>query len=145
MLRVVLDANVVASGLITPGGTCGRILAIGARGGAFRMILSPAILREYRRILLYPKVSRYHGLSEAEVRAYVRALEFVSDVVPGALGLEVVASDPDDDKYVVAAVEGMATHVVSGDHHLLDIALHDGVRMISPAMFLHALLKGGAG
>lgn len=139
MLRVVLDANIVVSGLITPGGSSGRILQLVARGESLRTVLSPAIAEEYRRSLLYPKVSRRHGRSEADVSAWVGAMVFRSDIVPGALDLHVVADDPDDDKYLVAAIEGMATHVVSGDHHLLDLGTFQGVRILSPRSLMGLL------
>ena len=47
-MRVVLDTNVVASGIFF-GGQPGRILAAWA-AGEFTLILSPAILAEYRRV-----------------------------------------------------------------------------------------------
>jgi uncharacterized protein len=50
-----------------------------------------------------------------------------------------VSEDPDDNKYVAAAIEGSATFVVSGDPHLLDVNEYQGVRMITPRAFLDFL------
>lgn len=47
-MRVVLDTNVVASGIFF-GGQPGRILDAWA-AGQFTLVLSPAILAEYRRV-----------------------------------------------------------------------------------------------
>lgn len=47
-MRVVLDTNVVASGVFF-GGVPGRILAAWAAGD-FTLVLSPQILAEYRRV-----------------------------------------------------------------------------------------------
>jgi putative PIN family toxin of toxin-antitoxin system len=142
-VRAVLDANVMVSGLITPSGPSGRILDLVARGGRLRTVLSPAIAAEYRRSLLYPKVRVRHGLAEADVDAWIGTFVLLSVVVPDALDLRVVKEDPDDDKYLVAAVEGMATHIVSGDHHLLDLRVHDGIRILPPAAFLREAFGDG--
>ena len=47
-------------------------------------------------------------------------LEKSSLVFPGE-HLEVVKNDPDDNKFIEAAVEGNAQYIVSQDRHLLDI------------------------
>ena len=47
--------------------------------------------------------------------------------------------DPDDDKYLAAALEGRATLVVTGDPDLLALEEHQGVRIVSPRAFLGLL------
>ncbi len=141
MLRAVLDANVVVSALIRPEGPAGRILDRVARGAGVRAIVSPAILDEYRRSFAYPKVRRCLRLPAAEVSTWVDALALVADIVPGERAVTVVAADPDDDKYLSAAVEGRATFVVSGDRHLLEVGAYEGARVVAPREFLD-LLEG---
>jgi predicted nucleic acid-binding protein len=53
--------------------------------------------------------------------------------------MKVVKDDPDDDKYVVAALLGRAGYVVSGDHHLLDLGEYPGIRIVKPRQFLELL------
>ena len=143
MLRVVLDANVVVSGWLEARGPSGRILQAAAEG-RFRTILSPAVLDEYRRSLGYPKVRRRLRVPPELVDAWLDALVLLSDVVPGERRVAVVAADPDDDKYLAAALEGRASHLVSGDGHLLDIGTHEGVLVLPPRAFL-GVLEGPAG
>jgi uncharacterized protein len=50
-----------------------------------------------------------------------------------------VCADPDDDKYIAAAIEGRAAFVVTGDRQLLALIEHDGIRMIGPRGFLDLL------
>lgn len=139
MLRAVLDANVVVSALIRPEGPSGRILERVARGDGVRAVLSPAILDEYRRSLGYAKVRRYVRLPAAEVGAWVDVLALLADIVPGERTVVVVTADPDDDKYLSAALEGRAAFVVSGDRHLLDVGAYEGVRIVTPRQFLDLL------
>jgi hypothetical protein len=49
--------------------------------------------------------------------------------------------DPDDDKYLHAAVAGRASVVVSGDQHLLALHDYNGIRIMRPRAFL-TLLEG---
>ena len=53
--------------------------------------------------------------------------------------MSVEGKDPDDDKYIAAAIEGRASFVVSGDPDLLDIKVHEGVRIVNPRAFLDLL------
>jgi hypothetical protein len=47
-----------------------------------------------------------------------------------------VEDDPDDDKFIECALVAGAEVIVSGDHHLLDLGEHEGVRILSAAEFL---------
>jgi putative PIN family toxin of toxin-antitoxin system len=145
VLRAVLDANVVVSALIRPDGVPGRVLVLGIRGERLRLVLSPSILAEIRRTLTYPKVRHLITLTDEELDVWVDALALVADVVPDDRDLRVVAADPDDDKYVAAAIEGRASYVVSGDRHLLEVGSFQDVRMISPRAFLDLLESGASG
>jgi len=63
----------------------------------------------------------------------------LSRLVAGDVEVASVCSDPDDDKYVAAAIAGRAPFVVTGDPHLLTLGEHEGIRMITPRAFLDLL------
>jgi predicted nucleic acid-binding protein len=65
-------------------------------------------------------------------------LESIAFMVGDRRG-ERITADPDDDKYLFAAREGLAEYVVSGDRHLLDLRTYEGVLIISPRTFLEIL------
>jgi predicted nucleic acid-binding protein len=48
----------------------------------------------------------------------------------------VIAADADDDHVIAAAVAAEADLIVSGDHHLLDLGSHQGIRILTPAAAL---------
>ena len=50
-----------------------------------------------------------------------------------------VCDDPDDDKYVAAALEGRAAYVVTGDQAFLALKEHEGVTIVTPRSFLDLL------
>lgn len=64
----IVDTNIVVAGLLTgrPASPTARILD-GMLKGAFTYLLSPALLAEYREVLLRRKIRARHGLSEREV------------------------------------------------------------------------------
>ncbi len=139
MLRAVLDANVIISGLIQPKGASGQILRSLLQDNTFELVISSAILAEVRRSLAYPKVRKYIKASDADLALWVASLELVAQPVDGLVRIHAVAADPDDDKYIEAAVEGRAQFVVSGDKHLLSLQSYGNVRIVTPRVFLATL------
>ncbi|KAI5912303.1 putative toxin-antitoxin system toxin component, PIN family [Azoarcus sp. PA01] len=67
----IIDTNVLVAGLISgePTSPTARILDAMLDGGLL-YVLSPAVLTEYRAVLLRPRLRRAHGLAEA---MYVKA------------------------------------------------------------------------
>jgi hypothetical protein len=63
-LRVVLDTNVLLSGIAYPASVPGKILAAW-RQRSIEVFLSTYILEELRRVL--PRLSQRHGLNAAEI------------------------------------------------------------------------------
>jgi predicted nucleic acid-binding protein len=72
--------------------------------------------------------------------AWFEAIVVLSDLIPGEFALHGVSEDPDDDKYIAAAVEDRAIFVVTGDPDLLEVEEHASVRIVSPRRFLGALV-----
>ena len=139
MIRAVLDANVYVSAAVRPDGPPGQIIDRFLRGEAFEIVISQAIVDEVLRALSYPKVRKYirPGL-DAEL--WFEDVVVLSHLVAGEYGIESASKDPDDDKYIAAAIEGRAGFVVAGDSDLLDLRECDGVRIVSPRMFLDLLV-----
>jgi putative PIN family toxin of toxin-antitoxin system len=126
VLRAVLDANVIISALIQPKGASGRIVA------SLLLVASPAILAEVRRSLTYPKVRKYIKVSDEDVDLSVAALALIAQPVEGILRVKAVAENPDDNKYIEAALEGRAQYIVTGDSHLKSLKSYRGIRIVTP-------------
>jgi len=143
MIRVVLDANVVVSGVLSENGVPGRILKAW-KAERFHLVTSAAILDELLRVLRYPKISRRHGWSQAEILEFVEDVARLAILVPGQHRLEVVAEDPTDDRYLECAIEGGAAYIVSGDRHLVGLGQYKGVEILAPRGFLDLLRHADA-
>ena len=138
MFRAVLDANVYVSALVRPEGPPGQIIERFLREAAFEVILSPPIVDEVLRALAYSRV-RKHIRGNVDPELWFEDIIVLAQLVAGEHELHGVSEDPDDDKYIAAAVEGRALFVVSGDPDLLAINAHEGLRFISPRAFLSLL------
>jgi len=137
LLRAVLDANVYVSAIIQPRGTLGRLLGKFLHAETFEVVLSPAIVDEVLRALAYPKVRKL--LRGVDAQLWFEDIVVLADLVAGAQQLSGVCEDPDDDKYVAAALEGRAAYVVTGDQAFPALKEHAGVANVTPRSFLDLL------
>lgn len=138
MLRAVLDANVYVSAYVRPEGPPGQIVERLLRGAAFEVVLSAEIVEEVLRALAYPKVLK-SARTKIQPDLWFEDIVVLGEFVSGEYEIAATSEDPDDDKYLAAAIEGRAAFVVSGDPDLLDISEHEGVRIVNPRAFLELL------
>jgi putative PIN family toxin of toxin-antitoxin system len=134
--RVVLDANVVVSALLSSSGAPARVLCAFLAEQAFEVVTSPAVLAELRRVLAYPKIRSRLGWDDPAIERFVVSWEALAVVVSGDGSTPPLPADPDDAIYLAAALEGDAAVVVSGDNHLLELGTLDRIRIMRPAEFV---------
>lgn len=131
-MRVVLDTNVLVSGLFF-GGIPAQILA-GWSAGRFDLVLSPEILEEYQRVS-EELVRRYPDLATSLRPIFALITTHALLVAAPALP-EAVCADPDDDKFLAAAIAAEAPVIVSGDRDLLRVSGWHGVQVLKPRDFV---------
>ena len=134
-MKIVLDANLFASALIKPDSNPGKILHM-VKQNQVELVLSPSILKEIKRILLYPKISKYHRKNAHEIDTYFEDILIFAWMVEGEGVVDVIIADPTDNKYLACANEGEADYIVSGDHHLLDIGTYQGIDIVNASEFI---------
>lgn len=128
-LRVVLDTNVLVSGLAYPASIPGRILAAW-RQGSLRVILSRYILDEMIRVL--PRLPRI-ALSAAEIRDLADIFMFLADIVEPTGETEKTLRDAADQQVLAAFRAAAADYLITGDKDLL--ALTGKYPILTPAEF----------
>lgn len=138
-MRVVLDTNVLVSATLIRGGNEDRILREW-KDGKFELVISPQIIDEMGRVLFYEKLRKHRWMTEREVASLLQSLAQESVFVPGRVRIK-ACRDPDDDKFLAAAVESKAKYVVTGDKDLLSLKSFKGIRVITPASFLNVLKR----
>jgi putative PIN family toxin of toxin-antitoxin system len=92
-LRVVLDTNVLLSGIAYPTSTPGKIMAAW-RHGSIEVILSALILDELQRVL--PRLVSRHGLTTTEIGDLVDILSIQAEVIEPLNDHEAELRDTDD-------------------------------------------------
>jgi putative PIN family toxin of toxin-antitoxin system len=138
-MRIVLDANVLVSALISGKGAPANIVAYWQEE-RFELAISPPILQELERVLHYPKLWERYGLSEQQIRHFLHLLARQAVAVAPSQQLTVIEADPTDNRYLECALAAEAEVIVSGDRHLLALGEYEGIQILSPAGFL-AFLK----
>ena len=128
-LRVVLDTNVLVSGLAYPAGAPGRILGAWQRGG-LDLVLSKYILDEMVRVL--PRLKRIE-LSAAEIRDLADSFMFMAEIVEPSGKLEKALRDRADAPVLQTLQASQADYLISGDKDLL--ALAGKYSILTPAEF----------
>ncbi len=132
MIRAVLDTNTLVSAVINTDSSVAQEIYQNAKKKRFLLTISPPILTEVDKVLHRPKVIKAHKRSLQELKEAIKGIADVSLIVPGKTEIEVVR-DPDDDKIIVAAVEGNADYIVSRDKDLLDLKEYQGMNKFFPS------------
>jgi putative PIN family toxin of toxin-antitoxin system len=137
-MRAVLDTNIIVSRYLVAIGIPARIITAW-RQDRFEVVVSPALLAEYERVLNYRDVRRRHHLSPEDISNEVGAFGAAALLVEPEEVPAVIVADPADDQVLAAAVAGTADYIVSGDPHLLEVRVYRGIRILTPATFLALL------
>lgn len=135
-MRVVLDTNVLLSGLIIPDSLPGRIVQAW-REARFDLVFSEQMLEEIRRILAYPKINKRLKWDAEEIARFLLLLRFKCVITnPSPMSFDDLR-DPDDAAVLSALIESGAEALVTGDEDLLTLA--NRYPIFSPAEFARRL------
>lgn len=134
-MRIVIDTNIWVSGLLWKGDAW-RLLNLAEQGKVDICIAYPMLL-ELEEVLAYPRLQpRLRALQQtpAQLAAYALSLATPFDV--SRTGPPLVAADPDDDLFLLCAIQAQATFVVTADLHLLAMKSHQDIDIVTIEDFL---------
>jgi uncharacterized protein len=127
---VVLDSNVVVSGILRPFGKPAMILRLAA-DGRIRCAYDLRIIAEYRDVLNRPKF----GFSKNQLTAFLDQIE-EEGLAVAAAPLPIHLPDPDDEPFLEAALAARAEILVTGSKKHFPKGDYGGVKTGSPEEFL---------
>ena len=133
-MKVVCDTNVFVAGLVAEG-LCRDIVK--RRLPTLELFSSPALLDE-----LANKLREKFGLEPDDLPILAAYRQQVVMVRPALLP-KPVCRDPDDDQVLAAAIAAQADLILTGDHDLLVLKAHRGIRIVSPRQFVTLLDEPG--
>jgi putative PIN family toxin of toxin-antitoxin system len=131
---VIIDTNVVVSGLITVDASSPTCQVLdGMLSARFRYLLSPDLLDEYRAVLLRSKIKMQQGLETEDVDRILT--ELVTNAIWREPVLTVLAPDSGDDHLWALLSSFRGSVLVTGDRLLLENP-PDFASVIKPLSFL---------
>ncbi len=115
----VVDTNVVVAALISGGADSLVARVLGAMlSGSLIYLLSPALLAEYRSVLLRPKSTKRHGWTEDEIDIVLAELS--ANAIWREPAGAATAPDPGDDHLWALLGDYPGSTLVTGDRLLLE-------------------------
>ncbi|MBO1351457.1 MAG: putative toxin-antitoxin system toxin component, PIN family [Hormoscilla sp. GUM202] len=136
MLKVVIDTSVFIAALLRPTSNSSprQILRLW-REGRFILVTAPPLLEE-----LFTRLAR-RKVDPADIEDLLVDIRSIALHIPGAYeATRLDDIDPDDNKFLAAAYEAKADYLVSVDKDLLWLKYYHGTQILTPALFLRALL-----
>ncbi|MGA2168212.1 MAG: putative toxin-antitoxin system toxin component, PIN family [Terracidiphilus sp.] len=128
--RLVLDTNVVLSGLLFPGSIPSRALYKAQE----RVVLASDVTQQELTEVM--DRSRFDRYVEREIRRRLVA-EYLKATVAVEIPFPIRACrDRKDDKFLEVAVHGRADLIVTGDRDLLELHPFRGIAILTPEAYL---------
>ena len=127
---VVFDTNILIAALLSTNGNPFRCLAL-ARIRQVESVTCQETLDEFaEKLIVKFKFSQDMAAAAVkEVRNFSRLVEISTE-------LKVVETDPDDDMVIECGVLGNATHIVTGDKHLLSLGTYQTIKIVRATEFV---------
>ena len=129
-MTIVLDTNVLVSGLLNPHGAPGQIVRLAAAGDIL-LCYDARIIDEYRRILPHKKFE-FNAEHVDNLLEEIKA----SGIPVAAKPLAFTLPDPDDEKFLEAAIAGHAECLVTGNIKHYKTPVKCGMQILSPAAMI---------
>jgi putative PIN family toxin of toxin-antitoxin system len=133
-VKIVLDTNVIASGVYWKGSSFEIIQRWTT--DQFQVFITGEILNEYKTIL-----EKLDPVPTKPVAQHWIPFIFQNSVLVTTKTSVKICRDPDDDKILDCALAAEAKYIVSGDKDLLSLGRFRSVEIITPPAFLKILQK----
>ena len=128
---VVFDTNILISALFSETGSPFRALAL-AKIGQIESVTCQEIMDEFLEKLLLK-----FKFSEDKAQSAIDEILSFSRIVEISGTLKAVPNDPDDDMVIECAVAGNASHIVTGDKHLLSLIKYQDIAIAKATDFVN--------
>lgn len=106
------------------------------------MLSSIAIISEVKAVLGYPRIKERYSITTETIDQVVTLLEQHALLVDGAdTAAGSIPADPHDEMFLACVLAGGADCIVSGDHHLLNLNVYQGIPVLNARKFVDWLKK----
>jgi putative PIN family toxin of toxin-antitoxin system len=140
-LRVVVDTNVLVSGLLGLQNSPSAAILDAVRRQTIILVTSPQIINEVGQVLARDRIVERTHMNREEQESFITELIARCEVTVGAQLTKPRSRDYKDDKFLACAVEGNVDYIITGDRDLLTLDLYEGIRITTPRAFLEQELS----
>jgi len=136
-MLVVLDTNVIISGLYSKRGASYQLLKAAISGNLFCAI-SPLVALEYEGKINQKIEEGFLKVSKSECGKILDALFAIATIVWEPLQIRPVLADPSDDKILECAISGHCTHIITFNkrHFPMTVTAPYGIKVTTAGEFL---------
>jgi uncharacterized protein len=94
------------------------------------------LLDELLDVLCRPKFAERLRLLNISPQTVVADYAALGEVVTVTQVIPLIIEDPDDDEVIACAIAANASYIVSGDRHLLALAVYNSIQILNAAQFM---------
>jgi putative PIN family toxin of toxin-antitoxin system len=142
MLRVVLDTNIIVTGLRSSEGASAEVLRQ-LRYKNIQLVATPALFLEYEDVLKRPEQILATGLKNVEIDGFLSVLSGLVEPVELNFRWRPQLTDPDDEMFLEAAVNGKVDALVSfNERDFMPSCRMFGLTVMRPQELLRRLKNG---
>ncbi len=134
-MKIVLDTNVLVSGLLTPFGPSGKIVRM-VSAGELILYIDARILSEYQKVLHRPKFK----FNKDHISILLDFIKLYGQFV-SSLPLKNRLPDPDDEPFLEVAIAGKVRSLIIGNIVHYPPSSRKGIKIFSPSEFLEFFRK----
>jgi putative PIN family toxin of toxin-antitoxin system len=127
---IVLDTNVIVSGILRPYSKAAAILRLVATG-TIKLAYDLRILSEYQDVLSRPKFP----FTREDTNTFLDQVE-KEGVLVSVIPLRFRLSDPDDEPFLEVALAARTEAMITGNKRHFPRKEYQGTKILSPAEFL---------
>lgn len=129
-MRLVLDTNVLVSAILSPNSISAKVLNWGEDNGM--ILYSDATLAELLSVLRRSKFAKYIDSDDTDgLNVRIKTAWFPVEIFKEVK----LCRDTKDDKFIEVALNGNASHLITGDNDLLILHPIQNISVINPRTF----------
>jgi putative PIN family toxin of toxin-antitoxin system len=143
VIRVVLDTNVLVSGVLRPLSVPARVLTL-IHEGQIRPVVDPRILEEYVAVLCRPRLNIPMPVATELLRRFADVAEHVTITAEVVSRVDRLAlPDPDDRPFMEVALSAGASAIVTGNTSHFPAGALEPVRVLTPRQLVDEVRAQG--
>lgn len=135
-LRIVVDTNVIISGLFGIKNSPSYEIFEAIRSQKLILVLSPPIVEELEEVSGRERIVKRTKMSKEDRISFIEGVIEHSEVTRGVQMSKIIGRDVKDDMFLACAYEARANFIITGDRDLLELKKYGDTKIVTPREFV---------